>query len=113
MKISKDILGPMLVPFLILTPACVFLGVATAIQSGAQINPLHVLLVLIGALCTHISVNAFNEYDDFKSGLDARTQRTPFSGGSGTLPAKPQMARTALVVALLGLGIIVLAGIYF
>ena len=113
MKISKDILGPMRVPFLILTPACVFLGVATAIQSGAQINPLHVLLVLIGALCTHISVNAFNEYDDFKSGLDALTQRTPFSGGSGTLPAKPQMAWTALVIALIGLGVIVLAGIYF
>jgi 1,4-dihydroxy-2-naphthoate polyprenyltransferase len=113
MKISKDILGPMRVPFLILTPACVLLGVATAIQSGAQINPLHVLLVLIGALCTHISVNAFNEYEDFKSGLDARTQRTPFSGGSGTLPAKPQMVWTALVIALIGLGIIVIAGIYF
>jgi 1,4-dihydroxy-2-naphthoate octaprenyltransferase len=113
MKISKDILGPMRVPFLILTPACVLLGVATAIRSGAQINPLHVILVLIGALCTHISVNALNEYEDFKSGLDARTQRTPFSGGSGTLPAKPQMARTALAIALISLAIIVLTGVYF
>jgi len=113
MRISKDILGPMRVPFLILTPACVLLGVATAIRSGAQINPLHVILVLIGALCTHISVNALNEYEDFKSGLDARTQRTPFSGGSGTLPAKPQMARTALAIALISLAIIVLTGVYF
>src|SRR4030042_5732906 len=113
MKIRKDILGPMRVPFLILTPACVLLGVATANQSGAQINPLHVLLVLIGALCTHISVNAFNEYDDFKSGLDARTQRTPFSGGSGTLQANPAMARTALATALITIGVVILTGIYF
>jgi len=113
MRISKDILGPMRVPFLILTPACVMLGVGTAIQTGAHITPWHVLLVLIGAISTHISVNAFNEYDDFKTGLDTRTQRTPFSGGSGTLPAKPQMAKTALAIALISLGIIVLTGIYF
>ena len=103
----------MRVPFLILTPACVLLGIATAVQTGAHINPLHVLLVLIGAVCTHISVNAFNEYDDFKSGLDTRTQRTPFSGGSGTLQANPRMAKTALTTALVTLGIVTLTGIYF
>ena len=113
MKINKDILGPMRVPFLILTPACVLLGVATAVRSGAPIHPLQVFLVLLGAVCPHISVNAFNEYDDFKSGLDTLTQRTPFSGGSGTLPARPEMARTALAIALISLGIIVLTGIYF
>jgi len=64
-------------------------------------------------VCTHISVNAFNEYDDFKSGLDARTQRTPFSGGSGTLPANPRMAKTALLTALLTFAIVVLVGAYF
>ncbi len=113
MNIRKEIFGPMRVPFLILTPACVLLGVATAVRTGAHINPLHVLLVLIGAVCTHISVNAFNEYDDFKSGLDTRTQRTPFSGGSGTLQANPKMAKTALTTALVTLGIVTLTGIYF
>jgi 1,4-dihydroxy-2-naphthoate octaprenyltransferase len=103
----------MRVPFLILTPACVLLGIATAIQSGASINLWHALLVLVAALCTHISVNALNEYDDFKSGLDSHTQRTPFSGGSGTLQAKPELVRTALTVALVSLGIIILTGIYF
>lgn len=110
---SKDILGPMRVPFLILTPACVLLGIAAAVRSGAHINPLQVILVLIGALCTHISVNAFNEYNDYRSGLDSRTQRTPFSGGSGTLPAKPGMVMPALVIALASLLIIILVGIYF
>lgn len=113
MGLSKAILGPMRVPFLALTPACVFLGVATAIRTGAQINPLNILIVLIGALCTHISVNAFNEYDDYKSGLDTRTDRTPFSGGSGTLPANPRMARTALITALVSLGIVAVTGLYF
>lgn len=113
MSKSKDILGPMRVPFLILTPACVLLGIATAVRSGVHINPLHVILVLVGAICTHISVNAFNEYDDFKSGLDTHTERTPFSGGSGTLPANPEMARTALIIALVSFAIVALTGLYF
>jgi 1,4-dihydroxy-2-naphthoate octaprenyltransferase len=113
MSKSKDILGPMRVPFLILTPACVLLGIATAVRSGVHIHPLHVILVLLGAICTHISVNAFNEYDDFKSGLDTRTERTPFSGGSGTLPANPEMARTALIIALVSFAIVALTGLYF
>jgi 1,4-dihydroxy-2-naphthoate octaprenyltransferase len=33
-----------------------------------------------------------NEYQDFKSGLDALTQKTPFSGGSGALPKHPHAA---------------------
>ena len=53
----------------------------------------------MGALCCHVSVNAFNEYYDFRSGLDARTRRTPFSGGSGTLPGKPELAGQALATA--------------
>jgi 1,4-dihydroxy-2-naphthoate octaprenyltransferase len=109
----QSILGPMRVPFLILTPACVILGIATAVHSGAHINLLYVLLVTIGALGTHISVNAFNEYDDFRSGLDTYTQRTPFSGGSGTLPANPAMAGTVLTTALVSFGIVALTGLYF
>ncbi|MDH5182207.1 MAG: prenyltransferase, partial [Gammaproteobacteria bacterium] len=87
------LLGATRPPFLILTPACVFLGYATATLAAPQIDMMLFLLVLAGALCAHISVNAFNEYFDFKSGLDLHTTRTPFSGGSGSLPANPQMAR--------------------
>jgi 1,4-dihydroxy-2-naphthoate octaprenyltransferase len=38
----------------------------------------------------HGAVNAFNEYEDIKSGLDFKTQRTPFSGGSGTIVPVPE-----------------------
>lgn len=109
----KDITGPMRPPFLVLTPACVLLGLGTAIWSGEPVNFWHFVIVLTGALAAHISVNAFNEYFDFKSGLDARTQRTPFSGGSGTLPANPQAARPALLTAIITLAIVALVGIYF
>jgi 1,4-dihydroxy-2-naphthoate octaprenyltransferase len=109
----KSLLGPMRVPFLILTPACVLLGLGTAIWTTGRVNSVHVVLVLIGAVSAHISVNAFNEYFDFRSGLDLRTTRTPFSGGSGTLPAQPQMARPALLTASIAFAVTGLVGLYF
>jgi len=72
--------------FVILTPACVLVGLGTAVWSTGEVNYIYFTLALIGAIAAHISVNAFNEYFDFKSGLDHRTHRTPFSGGSGTFP---------------------------
>jgi 1,4-dihydroxy-2-naphthoate octaprenyltransferase len=109
----KEITGPMRPPFLILTPACVLLDFSVAIWTGDPVRIWQLILVLIGALSAHISVNAFNEYFDFKSGLDARTRRTPFSGGSGTLPEHPEAARPALVTALVTLAIVALVGLYF
>ena len=110
---SMVILGPMRLPFLILTPACVALGVATAAWSGSKLNLFYILLAFIGALSAHISVNALNEYYDFKSGLDFNTQPTPFSGGSGTLPKSPEKAHFALITGLVTLAITILIGVYF
>lgn len=109
----KLALGPMRLPFLLLTPACVLLGVASARWTTGRINWGNALIVLLGAIGTHVSVNAFNEYFDFRSGLDDHTQRTPFSGGSGTLQAHPEMASTALLTAVGALAISGVVGIYF
>jgi 1,4-dihydroxy-2-naphthoate octaprenyltransferase len=109
----KYLLGPMRLSFVILTPACVLLGLGTALWSSGPVSILHFILALVGAICAHISVNAFNEYFDFRSGLDTRTQRTPFSGGSGTLPEKPELARQALGTALVTCAVIGLIGLYF
>ncbi len=109
----KHLLGPMRVPFLILTPACVALGVGTAVWTTGRVRVLDVVIVLIGALAAHISVNALNEYFDFKSGLDFQTQRTPFSGGSGTLPQKPDFAPKALATGVISFAITALVGVYF
>ncbi|MFZ1956432.1 MAG: prenyltransferase [Desulfobacterales bacterium] len=109
----KQLLGPMRVPFLLLTPACFLLGLGTASLAVDRVNAVQAVLVLIGAVSAHISVNAFNEYVDFKSGLDFKTCRTPFSGGSGTLPENPALAGTALKTAQITFSIAALIGLYF
>lgn len=99
--------------FLLLTPSCVLLGLATAAGSGAQVDYAHFALILAGFIAAHASVNAFNEYFDFRSGLDGRTSRTPFSGGSGTLPQNPEFARATLVMAWSSFGVTALTGMFF
>jgi 1,4-dihydroxy-2-naphthoate octaprenyltransferase len=113
MATFKALLGPMRAPFLVLNPACVAVGVGTAYWQTQRLNGWHVLLVLIGAVSAHICVNAFNEYFDFKTGLDAKTKRTPFSGGSGTLQARPEMERAVLVLSWTTLGVAAAIGVYF
>jgi 1,4-dihydroxy-2-naphthoate octaprenyltransferase len=106
------ILGPMRVPFLILTPMCVLVGIGTAAWSGAKLDFFRIILITVGAVCSHISVNAINEYFDFKSGLDFMTEKTPFSGGSGTLPSNPDKASVALTIGLSTLGAATGIGLY-
>lgn len=100
-------------PFLVLTPVCVFLGLSTAYASQSPLDPATLLLVLVGALSAHISVNTLNEYRDFRSGLDLKTQKTGFSGGSGALPRHPQLAGTVLRISLTSLLVTVVIGAYF
>jgi len=103
----------MRLPFLILTPACVAVGLGSAYWQTGRIDWLDALLVLLGAVASHICVNAFNEYFDFSSGLDAKTLRTPFSGGSGTLPAHPELANKVLFLSIINLVIVSCIGVYF
>ncbi len=110
----KALLGPARVPFLALPPVVTLLGLGTAMwRTQGQVPYGYYLLALIGALAAHISVNALNEYHDFQTGLDQLTQRTPFSGGSGTLQARPELARQALALGLLSAGITILIGLFF
>lgn len=109
----KNILGPMRIPFLLLTPVCVLLGVGTAVFTSGHVTVLYVILAFIGALSAHISVNSLNEYFDFRSGLDLKTKRTPFSGGSGTLPENPNMASHALATGVITFAVTALIGMYF
>ena len=110
----KLLFGPMRIPFLVLAPACVFLGIGVAAwQLNGSLDVWQVVLVFIGGVCAHISVNALNEYSDFKTGLDEHTQRTPFSGGSGVLQAHPEMSGSALATGLVAAGITAVIGVYF
>ena len=75
MKNLKTILGPMRLPFVILAPACVLVGLGTALYTQGSVNWLYFILALIGGVAAHISVNAFNEYYDFKTGSVLKIDR--------------------------------------
>lgn len=113
MQKFRILIGTMRLPFVILAPACALVGLGTATWSTGKINWLYFSLAMIGAVASHISVNVFNEYFDFRTGLDARTQRTPFSGGSGTLQSHPELAPLALALAWSAFTIAALVGVYF
>lgn len=99
--------------FLILTPCCLLPAVAFAVAEKTPLSYPHLWLIFIGALAAHISVNMLNEYEDFKSGLDFNTRHTAFSGGSGTLPAAPELAAPVRLAAMVSLLLSVSIGIYF
>lgn len=105
--------GVMRLDYMYLDVGCVTLGTAAAIYTHGNINVLHAILAFIGGTAAHISVNSLNEYLDFRSGLDMTTDKTPFSGGTGTLPQRPELAPAALGIAIGGLAITILIGLYF
>ncbi len=72
-------------------------------------NIFYALLIYIGIFCLHSSVDLFNDYWDFKRGIDLLTKKTRFSGGTGILPEgllKPfEVFRAAILFLILGLTI--------
>jgi 1,4-dihydroxy-2-naphthoate octaprenyltransferase len=113
MNTWKNLLGVMRLPFVVLAPACALIGLGTAYWTTGSVNWLHFALAAAGALTAHICVNVFNEYFDFKTGLDMKTSRTPFSGGSGLLPSHPELAPAALGIAVAALLITAAIGVFF
>lgn len=99
--VIRQFVGVARVNFLSLTLVCFGMAAATAWQSCISVQPLRLFAVIFLGLSAHISVNAFNEYFDFTSGMDFLTRRTPFSGGSGTWITHPQASGLALKLAVL------------
>lgn len=99
--------------FLALSPICIMLGYATTQVSGSRVEVTYLALIVIAGIAAHISVNTLNEYFDFTSGLDFKTQKTPFSGGSGALPENPNVATTTLMIGIVSLVFTVSIGVYF
>lgn len=83
--------------FLILAVFLVMIGGAVAWHEGG-FHPMLFAWTVAGVVLAHMSVNLFNEFSDWRTGIDAHTRRTPFSGGSGNLPsgqATPRQVRLA------------------
>ncbi len=109
----QSILSSLRMNFLTLTLACVFLGTTVSYRLVGHLQIVDIVLVLIGALLAHACVNLLNEYQDYRSGLDVITVKTPFSGGSGALPAHPEAAGATLTAAVITFSATAVIGVYF
>jgi 1,4-dihydroxy-2-naphthoate octaprenyltransferase len=92
--------------FLLLSVVLVAHGAMLALWQGS-FSWARMLLAAVALLLMHASVNVLNDWHDYsRTGIDKRTRRTPFSGGSGLLPAGVMTAKGALV---LGAGTLLVA----
>lgn len=108
----KPYLGVARAPFLLLPVTLVAAGAAAAAFAGG-FDAAHTALALIGLLALHAAVNVFNEVSDHRTGIDLHTVRTPFSGGSGTLPSGALGRRAALAFGVAAAGVGLAVGVYF
>jgi 1,4-dihydroxy-2-naphthoate polyprenyltransferase len=103
--------------FLVLAVFLVGIGLAVTWKFLPSVNGdfnfIHAALIMAGVVLTHISVNLFNEYSDYKTGIDFNTQRSPFSGGSGMIVSGNTSLRSVLIVAVLSLAVAFGIGLYF
>jgi 1,4-dihydroxy-2-naphthoate octaprenyltransferase len=99
--------------FLILSVILAFLGTAIAWNTMNVFNPSIAILAGLGLVLAHASVNIINDWFDFRSGIDQNTPRTPFSGGSGILPAQKMTPRQVLWFGLVSFSVICIVGVYF
>jgi len=112
MSTFKAYLGVARAPFLLLPVTLVASGAAAgAYDDGFRWG--RTLLALVGLVALHIAVNALNEASDLRTGIDLRTRRTPFSGGSGTLPAGALSAGATLAFAYGAAAVGLLIGVVF
>jgi 1,4-dihydroxy-2-naphthoate octaprenyltransferase len=98
--------------FLLLSVVLAFLGNCIAWYDG-YFHLGYALLAFVGLLLCHISVNVLNDYFDYTSGIDLRTRRTPFSGGSGILPTSLLKPKQVFWFGLVAFLLAVPIGIYF
>ena len=99
-------------PFLLLPVTLVASGAAAAAFDD-RASVLATVFALIGLVALHAAVNAFNEASDMRSGIDLQTTRTPFSGGSGTLPSGALPVGGAVGVGVAGSIVGLIIGLYF
>ncbi|HJX03547.1 MAG TPA: prenyltransferase [Dehalococcoidia bacterium] len=98
--------------FLLLSIVLAFLGTAIAWHSG-DFHLGYAVLAFAGLLLAHVAVNVLNDYFDYHSGIDLETKRTPFSGGSGVLPAAMLSPGQVLWFGLITFVLTIPVGIYF
>jgi 1,4-dihydroxy-2-naphthoate octaprenyltransferase len=109
----KNIVSITRANFLPLAIVIVLASLAAAFYAHRVFNPLDAALVMVGAVLAHAAVNAFNNYFDYRSKIDERTDKTPFSGGVDTLVKGMMRPSQALAVCLACIILAGLIGVYF
>jgi 1,4-dihydroxy-2-naphthoate octaprenyltransferase len=108
----KAFAGVARAPFLLLPVTLVAAGAAAARFDG-HFSLLHTIVALGGLVALHMAVNILNEVSDMRTGIDLATDRTPFSGGSGTLPGGGMSPSTALAFGLVCAAVGLAVGLWF
>ncbi len=111
MTSMKAFAGVARAPFLLLPITLIAAGAAAGAYSGS-FHLVRTIAALVGLVALHMAVNILNEWSDMRTGIDLRTLRTPFSGGSGTLPTGAISLRTTFVFGLLCAAVGLAAGIW-
>ena len=74
------------VRFLLASVIAVSVGLAVNWWQNSTINPFDSILIFVGVMSLHASIDLLNDFWDFKRGIDTKTTRTKMSGGTGVLP---------------------------
>jgi len=99
--------------YLILPVVLILIGTAAAAYYADSFSIGYALLALFGLALCHMSVNIINDYFDYLSGVDLKTTKSPFNGGSGILPAGLLTPRQVLWYGIICFALAIPVGIYF
>jgi len=99
--------------FLLASVIAVSVGLAITWWHSSNVTVFDAILTMAGVLALHASVDLFNDYWDFKRGIDTTTKRTKMSGGSGVLPEGILKPRQVYAGGIIFLVIGTIIGVYF
>jgi len=99
--------------FLLASVIAVSVGLAITWWHTSNVTVFDAILTMAGVLALHASVDLFNDYWDFKRGIDTTTKRTKMSGGSGVLPEGLLKPRQVYAGGIIFLVIGTIIGVYF
>ena len=99
--------------FLLASVIAVSVGLAITWWHSSNVTVFDAILTMAGVLALHASVDLFNDYWDFKRGIDTATKRTKMSGGSGVLPEGILKPRQVYAGGIIFLVIGTIIGVYF
>ena len=72
--------------FLLASVIAVSVGLSLHWWQTSSIEIFDSILIFVGVMALHASVDLLNDFWDFKRGIDTKTKRTKMSGGTGVLP---------------------------